>query len=208
MALLQLVLSRLQKERDSAQEELDKLHERMELQQGQVSKAQRDRDGLLAEIDILKERLEKSEVARQRLQVPTLHRYHFRFGPIIFSTIARTHFKRQRLQPVSVSKPKLENCVKRAVPAGFPTAISMGIKKERWRQAAASAINTPTLCPGKREWPRACTTRTPRDRTRIDRYRHRILLFSRSRAYRPDIVRERRSRCVTLTRTSDLHAPF
>lgn len=68
-ALGQMVMQRLQKERDNFQEEMEKLHERIEFQQNQIAKAQRDRENVLSELDLVKERWEKAHSSHQKLTV-------------------------------------------------------------------------------------------------------------------------------------------
>lgn len=62
-------MQRLQKERDSFQEEMEKMHERLELQQNQLAKMQRDKENLLSELDLVKERWEKAHNTHQKLTV-------------------------------------------------------------------------------------------------------------------------------------------
>ena len=53
-------MQRLQKERDSFQEEMEKLHERIEFQQNQMTKVQREKENVLSELDLVKDRWEKA----------------------------------------------------------------------------------------------------------------------------------------------------
>lgn len=83
----QVVMQRLQKERDSFQEEMEKMHERIELQQNQIGKMQRDKENILSELDMVKDRWEKAHNTHQKLTVrkfnPSLQSlfsfYHFRY---------------------------------------------------------------------------------------------------------------------------------
>lgn len=65
----QIIMQRLGKERDSFQEEMEKLHEKMEFQQSQISKLQRDKENALSELDLVKERWEKTHAAHQKICV-------------------------------------------------------------------------------------------------------------------------------------------
>ena len=62
-------MQRLQKERDSFHEEMEKLQERLEFQQSQIAKFQREKENALAELEMVKERWEKAHNAHQRLAV-------------------------------------------------------------------------------------------------------------------------------------------
>lgn len=62
-------MQRLQKERDSFQEEMEKMHERLELQQNQIGKLQRDKENVLSELELVKERWEKAHNSHQKLTV-------------------------------------------------------------------------------------------------------------------------------------------
>ena len=70
--LRQIIMQRLQKERDSFQEEMEKLHERLEFQQSQIAKLQRDKENALSELDLVKDRWEKAHTAQQKLCVCSL----------------------------------------------------------------------------------------------------------------------------------------
>ena len=70
---IQVIMQRLQKERDGFQEETEKLHERMEFQQNQVTKMQRDKENLLSELELVKERWEKAHNTHQKLTVSNLY---------------------------------------------------------------------------------------------------------------------------------------
>lgn len=65
----QMIMQRLQKERDGFQEETDKLHERIEFQQNQIAKMQRDKENVLSELELVKERWEKAHNSHQKLTV-------------------------------------------------------------------------------------------------------------------------------------------
>lgn len=62
-------MGRLQKEKDSALEECEKLQERLDVQQGHISKAQRDRENMQTEVEMIKERWDKNNQIHQKLQV-------------------------------------------------------------------------------------------------------------------------------------------
>lgn len=62
-------MQRLQKERDSFQEEMEKMHERIEFQQNQIAKMQREKENMLSELDLVKERWEKAHNTHQKLTV-------------------------------------------------------------------------------------------------------------------------------------------
>lgn len=62
-------MQRLQKERDSFQEEMEKMHERIEFQQNQIAKMQREKENVLSELDLVKERWEKAHNTHQKLTV-------------------------------------------------------------------------------------------------------------------------------------------
>lgn len=64
-----MIMQRLQKERDSFQEEMEKLHERIEFQQNQIGKCQRDKENVLSELDMVKERWEKVHTSQQKVTV-------------------------------------------------------------------------------------------------------------------------------------------
>lgn len=78
LCLFQIILSRLQKEKDTFQEDCEKLQERLELQQNQLSKAQRDRDNMLTELEVFKERWEKTTQSQQKFQVRNCSQEIFR----------------------------------------------------------------------------------------------------------------------------------
>lgn len=63
------MMQRLQKERDSFQEEMEKLHERIEFQQNQMTKVQREKENVLSELDLVKDRWEKAHTSQQKLSV-------------------------------------------------------------------------------------------------------------------------------------------
>lgn len=65
----QIVMQRLQKERDSFQEEMEKLHEKLEIQQSHTAKLQRDKENVLSELDLVKDRWEKTHNSHQKLTV-------------------------------------------------------------------------------------------------------------------------------------------
>lgn len=65
----QILTARLQKERDTYQEECEKLQEKVEVQQSQISKAQRDKENMITELEVFKERCEKAQQNQQKLQV-------------------------------------------------------------------------------------------------------------------------------------------
>lgn len=69
MIVRQIIMQRLQKERDSFQEEMEKMHERIELQQNQIGKMQREKENVLSELDLVKERWEKVHNSHQKLTV-------------------------------------------------------------------------------------------------------------------------------------------
>ena len=62
-------MQRLQKERDSFHEEMEKLQERLEFQQNQIAKSQREKENALSELDLIKDRWEKAHNAQQKLAV-------------------------------------------------------------------------------------------------------------------------------------------
>lgn len=64
-----MVMQRLQKERDNFQEEMEKLHERLEFQQSQQAKLQREKENVISELDLIKERWEKVHTLHQKLTV-------------------------------------------------------------------------------------------------------------------------------------------
>lgn len=64
-----MVLARLQKEKDTLQEDCEKFQERLEFQQNQLLKAQRDRENMLTELEVVKERWEKVQQTQQKIQV-------------------------------------------------------------------------------------------------------------------------------------------
>lgn len=67
--LFQIILTRLQKEKDTFQEDCEKLQERLEFQQNQLIKAQRDRENMATELEVVKERWEKTQQNQQKVQV-------------------------------------------------------------------------------------------------------------------------------------------
>lgn len=69
MIVRQIIMQRLQKERDSFQEEMEKMHERIEFQQNQIAKMQREKENMLSELDLIKERWEKAHNTHQKLTV-------------------------------------------------------------------------------------------------------------------------------------------
>jgi uncharacterized coiled-coil DUF342 family protein len=62
-------MQRLQKERDSFHEELEKLQKTSEFQQNQIAKFQRVKEKVLSELNMVKEQWEKAHNARQKLSV-------------------------------------------------------------------------------------------------------------------------------------------
>lgn len=74
MIVCQVIMQRLQKERDSFQEEMEKMHERIELQQNQIGKMQREKENVLSELELVKERWEKAHNTHQKL---TVRKFHF-----------------------------------------------------------------------------------------------------------------------------------
>lgn len=64
-----MLMARLQKERDTCQEEVVSLQERIELQATQVSKAIRDKDSMATELEVIKERWDKTHSVHQKLTV-------------------------------------------------------------------------------------------------------------------------------------------
>lgn len=64
-----MLMARLQKERDTCQEEVVSLQERIELQATQVSKAIRDKDSMATELEVIKERWDKAHSLHQKLTV-------------------------------------------------------------------------------------------------------------------------------------------
>lgn len=64
-----MIMTRLQKERDTFNEECEKLTERLELQQSQLTKAQRDRENMHTEVEVFRDRWEKAQQNQQKLQV-------------------------------------------------------------------------------------------------------------------------------------------
>lgn len=69
-------MQRLQKERDSFQEEMEKMHEKIELQQNQIGKIQREKENVLAELELVKERWEKAHNTHQKLTVKKFDLLH------------------------------------------------------------------------------------------------------------------------------------
>lgn len=69
MIVRQIIMQRLQKERDSFQEEMEKMHERIEFQQNQMAKMQREKENVFSELDLVKERWEKAHNTHQKLTV-------------------------------------------------------------------------------------------------------------------------------------------
>lgn len=65
----QIIMQRLQKERDNFQEEMEKLHERLEFQLSQTVKLQRDKENALSELELVKDRWEKTHTSHQKLSV-------------------------------------------------------------------------------------------------------------------------------------------
>lgn len=65
----QIIMQRLQKERDNFQEEMEKLHERLEFQQSQTAKLQRDKENALSELELVKDRWEKTHTSHQKICV-------------------------------------------------------------------------------------------------------------------------------------------
>lgn len=66
---MQTIMQRLQKERDSFHEEMEKLQERVEFHQSQIAKLQREKENVLSELDLVKDRWEKAHNAQQKLAV-------------------------------------------------------------------------------------------------------------------------------------------
>lgn len=67
--LLQLLVSRLQKERDEAKSECKELHDKVEIQQTQFQKLLREKEILHAELEVYKERLDKLQSSVQKIHV-------------------------------------------------------------------------------------------------------------------------------------------
>jgi hypothetical protein len=66
---MQLIHTRLQKEKDQLSDEFKKLEERYEYQTSQILKSQRDKETIHTEVNVLRERLEKVTLSQQKLQV-------------------------------------------------------------------------------------------------------------------------------------------
>lgn len=71
--IYQIIMQRLQKERDNFQEEMEKMHERIEVQQNQIGKMQREKENVLSELELVKERWEKAHNTHQKLTVRKMH---------------------------------------------------------------------------------------------------------------------------------------
>lgn len=67
--MLQILIGRLQKERDEAKSEVKELQDKLELQLTHYQKSQREKEILLAELDVYKERLDKLQSSEQKLRV-------------------------------------------------------------------------------------------------------------------------------------------
>lgn len=67
--MLQILIGRLQKERDEAKSEVKELQDKLELQLTHYQKNQREKEILLAELDVYKERLDKLQSSEQKLRV-------------------------------------------------------------------------------------------------------------------------------------------
>lgn len=63
---------RLQKERESSAQEVEKLEEKVELLQSQIAKATRDRELLHNEAESCREKYEKASQTLQKIQVTRL----------------------------------------------------------------------------------------------------------------------------------------
>lgn len=67
--MFQILVGRLQKERDEAKSECKDLHDRIELQQTQFQKTQREKEILHTELEVYKERLDKLQSSVQKIHV-------------------------------------------------------------------------------------------------------------------------------------------
>lgn len=67
--MLQLLVSRLQKERDEAKSECKELHDKLEIQQTQFQKLLREKEILHTELEVYKERLDKLQSSVQKIHV-------------------------------------------------------------------------------------------------------------------------------------------
>lgn len=83
--LFQIILSRLQKEKEAFQEDCEKLQERLEFQQNQLIKAQRDRENMATELEVVKDRWEKTQQNQQKIQVSASRRCRNACGLLFFS---------------------------------------------------------------------------------------------------------------------------
>lgn len=66
-----MALTRVQKERDTLQDEIDAYKERAENSQAMVLKAVREREQIQTELDVVKERWDKVNSTHQKFQVNT-----------------------------------------------------------------------------------------------------------------------------------------
>lgn len=85
--LLQILVGRLQKERDEAKSECKDLHDRLEIQHSQLLKTQREKEILHTELEVYKERLDKLQSSVQKIHVSFLRKDMFRRNFEIFLII-------------------------------------------------------------------------------------------------------------------------
>lgn len=62
-------MTRLQKDKDLACNEIDSMKDKMDLQQGQLNKIQRDRELAMGEVEDLQEKYDKAATQAQRMLV-------------------------------------------------------------------------------------------------------------------------------------------
>lgn len=67
--MFQILVGRLQKERDEAKSECKELRDKLELQQTHYQKLQREKEILHAELEVYKERLDKLQSSVQKIHV-------------------------------------------------------------------------------------------------------------------------------------------
>jgi len=90
---------------------MEKMHERIELQQNQIGKMQRDKENVLSELDLVKDRWEKAHNTHQKL---TVRKFNFSLQSLLghntldYSKIVLTHNRILRLVYYFIQKIEIE----------------------------------------------------------------------------------------------------
>lgn len=110
-----MLMARLQKERDTCQEEVVGLQERIELQASQVSKAIRDKDSMTTELEVIKERWDKAHSVHQKLTVQKwMIKFRFSRFKLHLTYVFKLYFQLERddaMTEIEILKEKLDKAI-------------------------------------------------------------------------------------------------